>query len=153
MVRYDIAEFVKRSAPLPAGNHAADLLTRLRATLSGRRVLVVEDEFLTADEIAVAFARVGVGLVGPANSLRRALELLDTCGHLDGAVLDINMRGEMVFPVADALRKRGVPFIFATGYDPAKVVPERFRDVSLCMKPIDPLNVVQALFPNSGPTR
>jgi hypothetical protein len=63
-----------------------------------------------ADEIALAFARLGVRLVGPVQSLTRAMELLDSCGHLDGAVLDINMRAEMVFPLADALRKRGVPF-------------------------------------------
>jgi hypothetical protein len=66
-------------------------------------------------------------------------------------VLDINMRGEMVFLVVDALRKRGVPFIFATGYDQAAVViPERYRNVPLCLKPIDPMHLVQALFPDSG---
>jgi CheY-like chemotaxis protein len=148
MMPFEMTQFVGGSASPFAGNQMTDPLGRLKRALAGRRVLVVEDEFLTVDEIALAFARLGVGLIGPAQSLKRAMELLESGGHLDGAVLDINLRGGMVYPLADVLRKRGVPFIFATGYN-QEVIPERYRDVPLCLKPIDPLNLVHALFPDS----
>src|ERR1700732_4563773 len=103
-------------ASSPLGDRATDPLRQLRRALADRRVLVVEDEFLTADDIALAFARLAVEYIGPARSLQRAMELLESCGRLDGAVLDINIQGEMVFPLDDALRKCGVPFVFATGW-------------------------------------
>jgi hypothetical protein len=67
--------------------------------------------------------------------------------HLDGAVLDINMRGEMIFPVADALKERGVRFIFTTGYD-SEAIPERYRAMARCEKPLDMVEIVEALFPS-----
>jgi len=87
--------------------------------IAGRRVLVVEDEYLLANRIAGEFTKLGVETIGPANTVERALDLVKHGGHLDGAVLDIKVRGDMVFPVAEALRARGVPFVFATGYDQA----------------------------------
>jgi DNA-binding LytR/AlgR family response regulator len=148
MILFETSQLVGRRASPPVGNRATDPLSQLRRALVGRRVLVVEDEFLTADDIALVFARLAVEYIGPAQSLQRAMELLESCGRLDGAVLDINMQGEMVFPLADALRKRGVPFVFATGYNP-DVIPERYRDVPICLKPIDSLKLVQALFLDS----
>jgi len=156
MILFETSQLVGRRASPPVGSRASspvgdratDPLRQLRRALADRRVLVVEDEFLTADDIALAFARLAVEYIGPARSLQRAMELLESCGRLDGAVLDINIQGEMVFPLADALRKRGVPFVFATGCNP-DVIPERYRDVTICMKPIDPLKLVQALFPDS----
>jgi CheY-like chemotaxis protein len=148
MSAIDITYLVGRRARPPGGGRAIDLADQsLRARLAGRRVLLVEDEFLIADEISLAFARLGVGIVGPARTLEQALQLLANSGHLDGAVLDVNMRGKMVFPLADALQQSNVPFIFATGYDP-KVIPERYRDVPRCEKPLDMLKVVETLFPN-----
>jgi hypothetical protein len=64
---------------------------------------------------------------------------------LDGAILDINLGGEMAFPVADALMARGIPFIFATGYD-AQVIPLRFTDVKRCEKPMASEQICAALF-------
>jgi CheY-like chemotaxis protein len=148
MLPIDPTFLVGRRAPPPGGGRAIDLAGQaLRARLAGHRVLVVEDEFLIADEISLAFARLGVGIVGPARTLEQALQLLASSGHLDGAVLDVNMRGKMVFPLADALQQSSVPFIFATGYDP-KVIPERYRDVPTCEKPLDMLKVVEMLFPD-----
>jgi len=65
--------------------------------------------------------------------------------RLDGAVLDLNLRGEMGFQVADILAERMVPFVFATGYDRA-VIPERFAGIARCEKPISVEKVVRALF-------
>jgi CheY-like chemotaxis protein len=112
--------------------------------LAGRRVLLVEDEFLIADDIALAFARLGVTVVGPVPTLARALSAIENSEHLDGAVLDINLRGEMAYPVADLLAQRGVPFVFATGYDQS-VIPKRYRHVPWYEKPLIAEKVVQAL--------
>ena len=118
---------IRQLAPAAGrGTARADQVSR--SDLAGRRILVVEDEFLIADEIAVAFARLGIFTVGPARTLEHALKLLESSGHLDGAVLDVNMRGAMVFPLADVLLARIVPFIFATGYDP-EVISERYSHV------------------------
>ena len=116
---------------------------------AGRRVLVVEDEYLLANRIAREFAKLGVETVGPANTVERALDLVEHGGHLDGAVLDIKVRGDMVFPVADALRARGVPFVFATGYD-QQAIPDRYSDVEHYQKPLDPAQIVRALFSKAG---
>jgi DNA-binding response OmpR family regulator len=111
---------------------------------AGRHILVVEDEFLISDEIALAFAHLGVETIG-AYTLEEGMELLESSAKVDGAVLDVNLQGKMVFPLADALQKRRVPFIFATGYD-RDVIPERYQSVPCCEKPLDPKEVVQALF-------
>jgi hypothetical protein len=73
------------------------------------------------------------------------MEIVDSTCHLDGAVLDINLRGEMVFPLVAALMRRGVPFIFATGYDQGNI-PQEYCDVPRCEKPLDTQKIVEALF-------
>jgi CheY-like chemotaxis protein len=112
--------------------------------LAGRRVLIAEDEFLIVDDLAHALEGCGAEVVGPVATVGEALELVASEPCLDGAVLDINLVGEMAFPVADALRARGVPFVFATGYD-AHVVPPRFDGVKRCEKPMEPRRVVETL--------
>jgi DNA-binding LytR/AlgR family response regulator len=109
-------------------------------------VLVVEDEFLIADDIAFAFARLGIKTVGPAKTVQRARDLIEGNPHLDGAVLDINLRGELVFVLVDLLRERGVPVIFATGYDQASI-PREYRDIPRYEKPLNYQKIVKALFP------
>jgi CheY-like chemotaxis protein len=116
---------------------------------ASRCVLVVEDEYLLAKRIADEFAKLGVETIGPANTVKRALELVEHSGHLDGAVLDVKVRDDMVFPVADALRARGVPFVFATGYE-QQAIPDRYSDVAHCQKPLDPAQVLRALFSKAG---
>jgi CheY-like chemotaxis protein len=112
--------------------------------LTGRRILVVEDEYLLADDIQNALSRLGAEVVGPVPTLNGALELLDAGDSVDAAVLDINLRNEASFPVADSLRARGIPFVFATGYDRA-AVPSGYDDVSLWLKPFDPNQLVRTL--------
>jgi CheY-like chemotaxis protein len=82
--------------------------------LVGRRVLVVEDEFLIAIEIERCLREAGAEVAGPVPDARRALALVED-ESLDAAVLDVNLRGEAVYAVADRLRERGVPYLFATG--------------------------------------
>jgi len=99
------------------------------------RVLVVEDEYLLADALADGLAALGVQVIGPVGGLAEALALVEAA-PIDGAVLDINLRGEMVFPLADALAARGVPYVFATGYG-RETIPARHRDAPTLSKPVD----------------
>jgi CheY-like chemotaxis protein len=105
-------------------------------TLRGKRLLVVEDDYMIAAELVRALEDQGATVVGPAGSVADALALISTAAALDGGVLDINLGGELIYPVADALRERGTPFVFATGYD-AWVIPDQYRDASRCEKPVD----------------
>jgi CheY-like chemotaxis protein len=111
--------------------------------LNDRRILVVEDEYFVADDIARALAISGAVVVGPVPTRQEALRLLAS-ERIDAAVLDINLRGEMVYPVADALRERGVPFVFATGYDRA-AIQAGYRDVPRWEKPFKLDELVEAL--------
>jgi CheY-like chemotaxis protein len=105
------------------------------AALRGRRVLIVEDEYLIASELALELEKLGAEVIGPASSVREALRLVEN-EALDGAVLDINLRGERAYPIADALAARAVPFVFATGYD-ATSLPAAYEDLPRCEKPVN----------------
>ena len=112
--------------------------------LNGRRILVVEDEYMIADAMQRGLEDEGAIVLGPAPSVRKALRLIEAEPGIDVAVLDINLGGEKVFPVADALQARGVAFLFTTGYDAADV-PEAWRHVLRLEKPIEPRAVARAL--------
>jgi len=118
----------------------------------GRRVLVVEDEYFVACDIARALAQGGAEVIGPAPDADGALALLDQHQAIDAAVLDINLKGETVYPVADKLRARGVPFGFATGYDDA-ALPGSYRDVPRWEKPFDIAKLVGAVAEMIAPSR
>lgn len=115
-------------------------------TIHGKRILLVEDEYFIVQDLARAFHGAGAVVIGPAANVAEALQLIAATPGLDGGVLDINLRGEMVYPVADALARRGVPFVFATGYD-REEIPDRFSDRIRCEKPVKPDQVANALFP------
>jgi DNA-binding response OmpR family regulator len=104
-------------------------------TLRNCRILVVEDEYMLADELQRELTRAGAVVVGPVPTVEMALDLLAREAALDGAVLDVNLGGELVYPLADALAGRKVPFIFVTGYD-AQVLPPRFAHAARCEKPV-----------------
>ena len=90
-----------------------------RTVLQGQRVLVVEDETLVAMLVANGLSDAGAEVVGPAFSVNKALGLIERAasdGGLSAAVLDINLGGAAVSPVADCLAALGVPFVYATGY-------------------------------------
>ena len=104
--------------------------------LRGRRLLLVEDEYMIAADLALSLEHYGVEVVGPAGSVEDALALIEADRAIDAAVLDINLGGERVYPVAEALVRRGVPFVFATGYD-AWAVPPAYAEAPRCEKPVD----------------
>ncbi|MEF3131058.1 response regulator [Rhizobium sp. 268] len=112
--------------------------------LFGYRVLVVEDEFMLAEDLSQELADAGATVIGPAQSLERAVELLATTDGLDAAVLDVNLHGEPVYPVADTLLARHIPFVFTTGYD-RSVLPRRFNSIACCAKPVRFTKLLEAL--------
>ncbi|MHC2019970.1 response regulator [Methylobacterium sp. CM6247] len=112
--------------------------------LKGLRLLIVEDEYTIASDLADALEAAGATAVGPTSSIAEALALVEAEQNLHGAVLDINLNGELVYPVADALRARSVPFVFATGYD-ARVIPAAYAEVPRYEKPVDTGQLARAL--------
>jgi DNA-binding response OmpR family regulator len=111
--------------------------------LAGRRILVVEDEYFIADDLSRGLRREGARVVGPAADLAGALKL-GRGEQLDGAVLDVNLGGEMSYPVADLLAHRGVPYLFTTGYDDRTLIGA-YSDVARIEKPFDVEAVMTAL--------
>jgi CheY-like chemotaxis protein len=104
--------------------------------MTAPRVLLVEDEGLVALLIEDLLMDLGCEVVGSCDSIRSALEWLERAAQApDGAVLDVNLGGELVYPVAEVLEARRIPFAFATGYG---VLPDdRFAGVPVLTKPLN----------------
>jgi CheY-like chemotaxis protein len=83
--------------------------------LAGRRILVVEDEMMILANLEMALDEMGCTSISAAATIAEALALLDAKGF-DAAMLDVNLHGEKSYAVADALARRGIPFVFSTGY-------------------------------------
>ena len=101
--------------------------------LIGRRILVMEDEYMVAEDARRWLGR-GAEVIGPAPRLARARSLI-AVQRIDAAVLDIHVAGELVFPAAEALDERRIPFVFMSGFD-RSIIPPRFAHVQLLEKPI-----------------
>jgi DNA-binding response OmpR family regulator len=100
-------------------------------------VLVVEDEYFLADEIREGLVALGAEVVGPFPDFKAAAAAILRNGPpIDVALLDVNVRSEMVFPLARALRLRDVPVVFTTGYD-KDVLGAEFQDAVLWQKPVN----------------
>lgn len=99
-----------------------------------RKVLLVEDSPLIAMSLETLFEDMDWEMQGPATRLEEALTLAETT-DADIALLDVNLDGEMSWAVADVLKARGVPFVFATGYDGASMLPDAHCDARLVSKP------------------
>jgi DNA-binding response OmpR family regulator len=112
--------------------------------LKGRRILVIEDEYFLAEDMARELKELGAQVVGPVGEVEEAASIAENDIALDGAIVDINLHTEMIFPVARTLRLRRVPFVFATGYGTTAIEPE-FRDVRLWEKPFDVAAIAREL--------
>ena len=112
-------------------------------SLQGKRILVIEDELLLALCVGEALEEQGCEVIGPATSVRQGLNLVETTA-VNGAILDINLNGELVYPVAKALMDRNIPFLFTTGYASLDV-PSSFRSVPRLDKPVEPGLFIQVL--------
>jgi CheY-like chemotaxis protein len=112
--------------------------------MDGKRILVVEDEFLVAEDLHFALKNTGARVLGPVGVIAEGLRLLDASPDVEGAVLDINLGGIMAYPIAQKLLDRNIPFIFTTAYDPEDV-PERFCNIKFCQKPTTMTRIIRTL--------
>jgi two-component sensor histidine kinase/DNA-binding response OmpR family regulator len=103
--------------------------------LSGNRILLVEDEALVAMVMRDMLVELGFSVIGPFSRAADAAAAA-VSERIDAAVLDINLDGELVYPVADELTRREVPFVFVTGYG-AESIERRFAHVPVLQKPIE----------------
>ena len=106
------------------------------------KVLLVEDDFIVAYDMQTMLEEQGATVTGPASSLNEARELLArSCPNV--AVLDVNLNGELVFPLAEELQSRGVPYIFATAYaDDERLYPLSAKQAPRLAKPVLPAVLV-----------
>lgn len=102
--------------------------------LAGARILVVEDEYYLADDARSILLKAGAEIVGPAPTVDAATALVEADDRISSVLLDVNLRGQMAYDVADVLQARGIPFAFVTGYD-SGALPERFSDAPVLKKP------------------
>lgn len=108
------------------------------------RILVVEDETVLAIDLADRLEGLGFLPVGPVCSVQRALSLVEEVKGIKAAVLDVNLRDEPIWPVADRLEALGVPFIFITGYGP-RGIEARYADRPIIAKPFQDEQLSAAL--------
>jgi CheY-like chemotaxis protein len=107
---------------------------------AGKRVLVVEDELLVAMGLEMVLTDAGCHVVGPIGRLDEAMAAAAT-EEVDVALLDVNLRGHPVFPVADALAARGIPFVFLTGYG-RETLPASHAHGRMLSKPFEATELV-----------
>ena len=117
--------------------------------LSGRRVLLVEDEALVAMLLETILEDMGCIPVGPAASVEDGLVMANDAESLDAALLDVNVAGRQVFPIAEALKTRGVPFVFSTGYGESGL-PDAWRGHPTVQKPFTESAIRAALMKAMG---
>lgn len=147
-------EGMELTVTLPAGVCRADTSPKhpappeakpaITAAVRTGRVLVVEDEALIAMELCQGLATLGWDVAGPASTVEEAIRLLEATAAIDVAVLDVNLGGELVYPVAERLKAMNVPFVFCTGYDHL-ADGERFRSYPIVRKPIDVAHLTDEL--------
>lgn len=112
--------------------------------LSGRRVLIVEDESLVAMLLEAVLDDLGCTVIGPESNIDDGLRVVTGGEQLDAALLDVNVAGQEVFPVAEALKARGIPFVFSTGYGESGL-PNEWRGNPTVQKPFTDAAIRDAL--------
>ena len=137
--------------PTPAGNgllcapFGTSKYSGPHERLLGKRVLIVEDEAMLAPELELTFADEGAEVIGPALSLSHGVTLVEATGEIDCAVLDVDLGGRDVFPIAHALEARGVPFVFHTAHAKASTLALLFPNSVTIPKPARPEDLVSRL--------
>jgi DNA-binding NtrC family response regulator len=112
-------------------------------TLTDARVLIVEDEFLLADDLAKALRKAGGEPVGPVSTIRQAEELIKR-ERVDAAIVDLNLHGEMASEFAERLASRNLPCLIVSGYA-HDGLPETVSTIPRIEKPVSPDRVLNAL--------
>ena len=133
-----------------SGSVAGSIGRASHLPLHRRAILVVEDEYLIAEDLAAVLKDAGAEVMGPAESLPQAIRLAQNCGTLDCALLDIDLQGVAVYPLAEQLRASAVPMLFLTGMG-CQRIPAEFMDIPCLAKPTGSGRVVEALAVLIGP--
>ena len=136
----------ERLAAAPAASELRPASVPVRP-VAARRVMIVEDEALVALVLADHLTEFGLSVVGPCASVAEATAAVEA-NDLDAAILDVNLGKELVYPVAELLAQRGVPFVFVTGYGPESI-DTRFAHAAVLEKPVE-RDFLQDMF-GSGP--
>jgi DNA-binding LytR/AlgR family response regulator len=115
------------------------------APLQGRRILVIDDDYLVAMVVVGFLEEAGAEILGPIGRADEAIAFIKVNGTaIDGAVLDVNLHGSKSYPVADALAEHAIGFVFATGYG-ADAVDGDYRDCPRCEKPFNAVSLIGTL--------
>jgi DNA-binding response OmpR family regulator len=115
----------------------------VKTGMAAKRVLVVEDEFLIALDIAGVLEQAGIAVIGPAGTVGDALQAIE--GEVvHGALLDAHLGGEPVTRIADVLKARGIPFAFVSGYG-REQLPQAHREALLIKKPFTGRDLLAAV--------
>jgi DNA-binding response OmpR family regulator len=109
-----------------------------RSALRGKRILLVEDEAMLAFELQYALEETGAEVLGPALTFAEALAMFESHEEIDGAVLDVNLAGQSVIPLAVDLARKGVPLMFNTGHADAAELRAIFPGAEVLAKPTEP---------------
>jgi CheY-like chemotaxis protein len=112
------------------------------SVLFRRRILLAEDEYLQAFDIHNELLDRGAAVIGPLSDLEVAIAEVKSEPRIDAAIIDVNLGGELVFPLVDDLVRRDIPIIFTTAYGP-EVVPFRLRHLTLVEKPVCPAKLAE----------
>ena len=113
----------------------------VETALTGLNILVVEDDYLVASELASMLRDYGAQVIGPVpDSARARRAVLDDSP--DCVLLDVNLKGQLTFDLAKEVREQGVPLIFTTGYD-TSFIPDALRAVPCLQKPIEVHDLVE----------
>ncbi len=111
--------------------------TRSGLSLANRRILVAEDEGLIALDLETLLQGFGCEVIGPLSRLEDVLAAIQT-QPMDGALLDVNLRGRQVFEILPEFISRRIPVVLTSGYDDATHFPSMFRELPRLVKPFDP---------------
>jgi CheY-like chemotaxis protein len=142
-----LGEKPKSSRSAANGSGAAEEDKAEARRVAGNRLLLVEDEALTGMMMSDMLTELGFDVVGPFGRVADAIAAVGS-EDIHGAVLDVNLDGEMVYPVAEAVAARGVPFVFVTGYG-AEGIDARFSRIPVLQKPIE-RQMLQRVFLHGG---
>lgn len=119
-------------------------MTASSSALQGCHVLVVEDDYMIAQCTAEILLEAGAKVLGPIPSLDGALCLVEAESRIDCAVLDVNLNGEMSWPLVDVLLRRGVSVLLATGYS-VNAIPQAYVQLPYCEKPVSSKNLTRTI--------
>ncbi len=117
----------------------------MQHTWAGRRVLIVEDNTIVAMPLVYFFEDCGAEVIGPVPTLHAALSAIDNTEQIDGAVLDVELGRELVWPLAFALNERGIPFVFATASANEGIYPSSLLPFPRIAKPYSEETVAESL--------